>query len=122
MTFTAAQVFNYLNEEPDEDDFQDTEAYDLAYEKWEETIDEFYYEGGTVGDFGNFKPVASWSYGDGKEQGVVFQHEESGRFFKALGYYSSWDSSTWDSFDEVEPYSVVKTRYRKVYNGSTESV
>lgn len=114
MTFTADDLNSYLFNEPDKDDFESEEAYDAAYEKWEEDHDEFFYEGGELGKFGTFKEVASWNGGDGHEMGRVFQHEESGRFFKAVGYYSSWDASEWEELYECEPYEVVKTRYRKV--------
>ena len=109
MSFTAKQLSDHLFTGPDYDD----PNYDDKYDEWEAECDEFFYGSGNLGDFGNFKSVARWSYGDGQEQGVVFQHE-SGRYFKVTGYYSSWDSSTWDELHEVEPYEVVKIRYRKV--------
>lgn len=115
MSFTAEDLKKYLFEGPDEEDFDpDTDDFDEAEEKWEEARDEFFYEAGELPGFGLFNSVAQWNMGDGHEQGIVVKHEESGRFFKITGYYSSWDSSDWDELEEVEPYEVTKIRYRKV--------
>ena len=111
MSFTDKQLMKYLTEEPEFDE----ENYDDQYDEWYERVDEFFYEGGDLPGFGSFEQVASWNYGDGHERGAVFKHE-SGRYFQATGSYSSWDSSTWDKVEEVEPYEVTKIRYRRINN------
>lgn len=120
MSFTVKDLRKYLFEGPDEDDFDaDTDDFENAEEEWYENRDEFFYEAGELPGFGLFKNVAQWNMGDGHECGTVFQHVESGRFFKAVGWYSSWDSgSTYETLEEVEPYEVTKIRYRKVSNAN----
>lgn len=110
MSFTDEQLKRYLLEGPVDDEAED---FDEIYDDWHDSVDEFFYEGGDLEGFGNFKIVASWNLGDGHEQGTVFQHE-SGRFFKVTGWYSSWDTGEWETVEEVEPYEVTKIRYRKV--------
>lgn len=109
VTFTAEELLEKINS------FDENEWYESGREYGEpEYLGDFFYQGGTVPGMGEFRVVASWNLGDGHEQGVVFEHEESGRFFRATGWYSSWDTGEWQEMDEVEPYQKVVTRYRKV--------
>lgn len=65
-----------------------------------------------VEDLGTFWSVDEWNLGDGREMGEVVKHEESGKFFMRTGYYSSWDSSDWETgWLEAKPYEFVETRY-----------
>lgn len=51
--------------------------------------------------------------GDGKAIWVVVR--VGNRHFRKSGYYSSWDSSSYDGeLEEVEPYEKTVTDYRKV--------
>lgn len=112
MSFTEDDLRKVLLEGPDID--IDDPDYDEKHNDWYDEISDFMYGGGGLTGFGDFDAVASWNYGDGHEQGVVFRHKQSGRYFMVKGYYSSWDASSWESVDEVEPYEVTKIRYRKV--------
>lgn len=55
--------------------------------------------------------VTSWGgEGDGAQFTKIFLYE--GRYFKAYGYYSSWDSDQWeDDIVEVSQIQKIVTRY-----------
>lgn len=109
MTFTAAELEAYLDEggfddqlsfwdEPDSDWFKTSNAEELKRFKQR---------------FGAYpEPAANWGgQGDGAAMGAVIKIGD--RYFKRTGYYSSWDSSEYDStVEEVEPYEKTVIRYR----------
>ena len=63
---------------------------------------------------GTFEKVTEWNGGDGREQGIVVRHVESGLLFMTTGTYSSWDSSDWNEWVEAKPYLFTETRYEAV--------
>ena len=62
---------------------------------------------------GTFLSVIEWNGGDGREQGIVVRHKESGILLMATGTYSSWDSSDWDDWVIAEPFTFTETRYKE---------
>jgi len=51
--------------------------------------------------------------GDGEERFVVFS--VNGQYFEVVGYYASWDGTTWDDLTiyEVEPVQVQVTKFKR---------
>jgi hypothetical protein len=92
--------------------------YDWLSDETREAVRYPWGEGKFVEGLGTFKPVVDWmtrEYEDSYCHNVVL-HVESGKYYKSVGYYSSWDGTNWSegSFEEVEPYEKTVTRYRTV--------
>lgn len=96
MSFTAAELQNFLHKEEYGQDFYDGEH--------------FFANGGELGSFGHFTPVEakSASYWDTEYEGAstsdcwyVLKHDESNRLFIRVGTYSSYDGYNWDHIQEV---------------------
>lgn len=101
MSFTVEELKSWA--------IDDEEYYSYA-DLWHEV----YYGTEVDSPFGKVTRVAHWGgEGDGAEMFLVFS--VGGRLFQITGYYSSYDSSSWDGpLVEVEPYEKTVVRYRKV--------
>lgn len=80
--------------------------------------EEISYEGGIVQGLGHVKVLDNGNLGDGHEAWVLFEHVESGRFFRLGGYYSSWGSGEMDDWVEVVPAQVTVVRYADINDHS----
>lgn len=71
-----------------------------------------------VDGLGLVEGIVSWGgEGDGAATGDVIKvtgEDGSENYFERTGRYSSWDSTYYGDWYEVEPYEKTVTRYRKV--------
>lgn len=61
-----------------------------------------------------FKVVYDLNLGDGNDWTIAFSFPNLKMFVVMEGYYSSWDSSHFDSVKFAEPYEYKETRYKPV--------
>jgi hypothetical protein len=81
------------------------------------------YNEGMYTEDSNAKEVYYISYGDGNEMEEVlkFSFKDSEPIFVLMvGFYSSWDSSTFNSVSLAEPYEFKEIRYRAILEPITE--
>lgn len=52
-------------------------------------------------------------YGDGNEWDIALHFKELNMYVLLEGSYSSWDSPTWDSVSNAEPYEFTETRFKQ---------
>jgi hypothetical protein len=70
-----------------------------------------------IDGIGRVEMVIRWGgQGDGAATGDVVKvtNDEGERFFERTGTYSSWDSTYYGDWHEVEPYEKTVVRYRLV--------
>lgn len=97
---------------------------DAQFEPVAEEYDELAYmvsqEEATVriDNVGTFEHVVTWGgEGDGAEIGNVIRFTDSEgnvQHFEQTGTYSSWDSTYFDEWHEVQPFEKTVIRYRRV--------
>jgi hypothetical protein len=59
------------------------------------------------------KTVYDQNWGDGNEYYIALEFTNFGMFILLEGYYSSWDSPSWDSVSHAMPYEFKETRYKE---------
>ncbi len=92
--------------------YEDREKDPIGYRLHEP--EDLGYEGALLKGFGTFTSVDSGNLGDGHEAWQILKHEESGRFFRISGYYSSWDGGAMDDWSEVVPVQVNLVRFADI--------
>lgn len=96
----------------------DEVPYDGNEDLLTEFSSEFWYDGGFIPGLGYFRSVSNGNLGDGHEAWSIVQHQDSGRYFRADGWYSSWGDSSIDDggIHEVWPVEQTIVRFRYVDN------
>lgn len=92
---TQKDVLKYV----DQEDWEDPDLDDFDENEWENFI-------------GCFELIDSGFKGDGQLFDIIFRYKD--KYFKGYGEYSSWDSTTYDTGEdlvEVFPKQVTITEY-----------
>ena len=84
------------------------------YDDFRETVEYGWRSGHVIEGLGTFDQLAQWNGGDGRAQGNVIKHLESGTIMMVEGTYSSWGSSDWDGgLVEAGEFEFTETRYKE---------